>query len=100
KPLADMDLAALPRRAADRIQARAEAAAAKRPPLAPQLLKLPRFDVNVAFDPDSSVIRPQSYQAIGRIADALSDPKLQPYTFLVINHTAATGARAANVTLS
>jgi outer membrane protein OmpA-like peptidoglycan-associated protein len=46
------------------------------------------------------VIRPQSYQTIGRIADALSDPMLQPYTFLVIDHTEATGRRDANLTLS
>jgi OmpA-OmpF porin, OOP family len=97
---ADIDLAALRQQAADRIQSRADPAASKRPPIAPQLLKLPRFDFSVAFDPDTSVIRPQSYQVIGRIADALSDPKLLPYTFMVINHTAATGARAANLTLS
>jgi OmpA-OmpF porin, OOP family len=86
--------------AADRIKSRADATVAKRPLIAPQLLKLPRFDFNVTFDPDTSVIRPRSYQVIGRIADALSDPKLLPYTFLVINHTEATGARAANLTLS
>jgi OmpA-OmpF porin, OOP family len=97
---ADFDLVALRQQAADRIQSRADAAAAKRPPIAPQLLKPPRFDFTVAFDPDTAVIRPQSYQVVGRIADALSDPKLLPYTFLVINHTAATGARAANLTLS
>ena len=97
---ADIDVAALRQQAADRVKSRADAAAAKRPPIAPQLLKLPRFDFNVAFDPDTSVIRPRSYQVIGRIADALSDPKLLPYAFLVINHTEATGARAANLTLS
>jgi OmpA-OmpF porin, OOP family len=97
---ADIDVAALRQQAADRVKSRADATAAKRPPIAPQLLKLPRFDVNVVFDPDTSVIRPRSYQVIGRIADALSDPKLLPYAFLVINHTEATGARAANLTLS
>ena len=97
---ADIDLAALRQQAADRIQSRADAVALRRPPIAPQLLKLQRFDFNVTFDPDTSVIKPQSYQVIGRIADALSDPKLLPYAFLVINHTEATGARAANLTLS
>lgn len=97
---ADVDLAALRQQAADRIQSRADPVAVRRPPIAPQLQKLPRFDFNVTFDPDTSVIRPQSYQVIGRIADALSDPKLLPYAFLVINHTEATGARAANLTLS
>ena len=97
---ADIDVAALRQQAADRVQSRADATAAKRPPIAPQLLKLPQFDFNVVFDPDTSIIRPQSYQVIGRIADAMSDPKLLPYTFLVVNHTEATGGRAANLTLS
>jgi outer membrane protein OmpA-like peptidoglycan-associated protein len=97
---ADIDVAALRQQGADRVQSRADATAAKRPPIAPQLLKLPQFDFNVVFDPDSSIIRPQSYQVIGRIADAMSDPKLLPYTFLVLNHTAAVGGRTANLTLS
>ena len=97
---ADIDVVALRQQAADRVQSRADATAAKRPQIAPQLLKLPQFDFNVVFDPDTAVIRPQSYQVIGRIADAMSDPKLLPYTFLVVNHTVATGGRAANLTLS
>jgi|SRR5665213_1727793 len=100
KTSADIDIAALRQQALDRIKSRADATALKRPPIAPQLLKLPHFDFDVAFDPDSSLIRPQSYQTIGRIADALSDPVLQPYTFLVIDHTDATGRRDANLTLS
>jgi outer membrane protein OmpA-like peptidoglycan-associated protein len=97
---ADIDVAALRQQAVDRIKSRADATASTRPPIAPQLLKLPQFNFDVAFDPDSSLIRPQSYQTIGRIADALSDPKLLLYTFLVIDHTAATGRRDANLTLS
>jgi outer membrane protein OmpA-like peptidoglycan-associated protein len=97
---ADIDVAALRQQAVDRIKSRADATASKRPLIAPQLLKLPQFNFDVAFDPDSSLIRPQSYQTIGRIADALSDPKLLLYTFLVIDHTEATGRRDANLTLS
>jgi OmpA-OmpF porin, OOP family len=97
---ADIDVAALRQQAVDRIKSRADATALKRPPIAPQLLKLPQFNFDVAFDPDSFLIRPQSYQTIGRIADALSDPMLQPYTFLVIDHTEATGRRDSNLTLS
>ena len=37
---------------------------------------------------------------IGRIADALSNPKLLPYTFLVVDHTEAKGRRADNLALS
>ena len=97
---ADFDVAALHQQATDRIHARADAAPVKRPPIAPQLLKLPQFDFNAVFDPDTAVIRPQSYQVIGRIADALADPKLRPFSFLVISHTVSTGARTANLTLS
>jgi outer membrane protein OmpA-like peptidoglycan-associated protein len=97
---ADIDVAALRQQAVDRIKSKADVTALKRPPIAPQLLKLPQFNFDVAFDPDSSLIRPQSYQTIGRIADALSDPKLVRYTFLVLDHTEATGRRDANLTLS
>jgi len=96
----DVDVAALQQQVAARIQARADADASKRPPVAPQFLKLPQSTFDVVFDPDTPVIRPQSYAAIGRIADALSDPKLRAYAFLVIDHTEATGRRAPNLLLS
>src|SRR5712671_6435941 len=97
---ADIDVAALRQQAVDRIKSKVDATASKRPLIAPQLLKLPQFNFDVVFDPDSSLIRPQSYETMGRIADALSDPKLLLYTFLVIDHTGATGRRDANLTLS
>ena len=97
---ADLDVAALRQQVAARVQSKVDAAPLKRPPAAPELLKLPQFNFNVVFDPDSSVIRPQSYQTIGRIADALSDPKLLPYAFLVIDHTESAGRRSDNLLLS
>ena len=96
----EIDIAAIKQQAADRIQARADPQAARRPHLAPQLDKLPHFDFEVVFDPDSSVIRPNSYAMIGRIADALTDPKLLPYAFLVVDHTESTGNRKENLALS
>jgi OOP family OmpA-OmpF porin len=96
----DIDVAALRQQAADRIQARADPVPARRPPIAPQLLKLPHFDFNAVFDPDTAVIRPQSYQTIGRLADALSDPRLLPYIFLIVNHTESGGNRTANLALT
>ena len=97
---ADIDVPALRQQVADRVKSKADATALKRRPIAPQLLKLPRYNFEVAFDPDSALIRPQSYQTIGRIADALADPKLLPYTFLVVDHTESTGRRDANLILS
>src|SRR5262245_44993191 len=58
---ADIDLAALRTQAGDRIKARADAQPQKRPPIAPQLNKLPQLRFDVVFDPDSSLIRPTSY---------------------------------------
>jgi outer membrane protein OmpA-like peptidoglycan-associated protein len=96
----DIDVAALRQQVADRVKAKAEATAVKRPPIARELLKLPQFRFDVVFDPDSSLIRPESYGIIGRIADALADPKLLPYAFLIVDHTESTGRRDPNLALS
>jgi outer membrane protein OmpA-like peptidoglycan-associated protein len=96
----DVDIAALKQQAADRVKAKADAQPVKRPPIAPQLTKLTQIRFDVLFDPDSSLIRPGSYGMIGSLADALSDPKLRPYKFLIVDHTESAGRRDANLTLS
>jgi len=96
----DIDLAALKQQAADRIKARADAQPQKRPPLAPQLTKLPQIRFDIVFDQDSSLIRPASYQTIGSIADALTDPKLRPYRYLIVDHVESAGRRDHNLILS
>jgi OOP family OmpA-OmpF porin len=97
---ADIDLTALRQQAAERIKARADAQPQKRPPIAPQLSKLPQVRFDVVFDPDSSLIRPASYQTIGSIADALTDPKLRPYRYLIVDHVESAGRRDHNLILS
>ena len=97
---ADIDVAALRQKAEQRIKSRADAVALRRPLLAPELTKLPQVEFIVVFDPDTAIIRPQSYQMIGRLADALSDPRLRPYGFLIVDHIESTGARPANLALS
>ena len=97
---ADIDLVALRQQAAERIKARADAQPQKRPPIAPQLSKLPQVRFDVVFDPDSSLIRPASYQTIGSIADALTDPKLRPYRYLIVDHVESAGRRDHNLILS
>ena len=59
----DLDVVALRQQAADRIKAKSKADAApiKRPPVAPQLLNLPQIDVEIQFDEDAAVVRPESY---------------------------------------
>jgi OmpA-OmpF porin, OOP family len=96
----DIDLAALKQQASDRIKARADAQPQKRPAIAPQLTKLPQIRFDVVFDQDSSLIRPASYQTIGSIADALTDPKLRPYRYLIVDHVESAGRRDHNLILS
>jgi OOP family OmpA-OmpF porin len=97
---ADLDLPALRQQATDRIKARADAQPQKRPPIAPQLTKLPQVRFDVVFDQDSSLIRPASYQTIGSIADALTDPKTRPYRYLIVDHVESAGRRDHNLILS
>jgi outer membrane protein OmpA-like peptidoglycan-associated protein len=98
----DLDLAALKQRVLDKSRSRArnEPEPAKRPPIVPEILNLPTFTVDIHFDTDTPVVRPESYQAVGRIADALVNAQLLPYTFLIVGHSDATGKREANAILS
>jgi OOP family OmpA-OmpF porin len=96
----DVDVAALKQQAADRVKAKADAQPVKRPLIAPQLTKLTQLRLDILFDPDSSLIRPGSYGMVGSLADALADPKLQPYKFLIVDHTESGGRRDFNLALS
>ncbi|MGO8912933.1 MAG: OmpA family protein [Bradyrhizobium sp.] len=97
---ADLDVAALRQQVLDRVKSKADAVALKRPPVAVALLRLPHLDLDIQFNPDSPVIRPDSYRTLGRLADALSDLRLLPFGFLIVGHTDATGKRDYNLTLS
>lgn len=96
----DLDVPALRQQAAERIRMRADAVALKRPPLSRELNKLPHVDLDIQFNPDTPVIRPESYRTIARIADALTDPALMSFTFLIVGHMDATGRRDNNLALS
>jgi OOP family OmpA-OmpF porin len=96
----DLEVAELRQQAADRIKAKADGIALKRPLLSPALRKLPTVNVDIQFNPDTPVIRPESYQTLGRIADALSSPALLSFTFLIVGRTEATGRREINLALS
>jgi OOP family OmpA-OmpF porin len=96
----DLELAALRQQVLERVKSKADGVTLQRPPVATQLLKLPRFAVEIKFDEDSAVIRPESYRTLGRIADTLYDPALLAYKFLIIGHTVAAGRRESNLTLS
>jgi outer membrane protein OmpA-like peptidoglycan-associated protein len=63
-------------------------------------MSLPGLNIDIQFDVDTPIVRPDSYQAIGRIADAMVHSSLLPYTFLIVGHIEANGKREPNVTLS
>jgi OOP family OmpA-OmpF porin len=98
----ELDIAALRQKTQERsrIRSRNEPEASKRPPIAPELQKLPGFNVDIQFDPDTPIVRPDSYQTLGRIADALVHATLLPYGFLIVGHIEANGKRESNVILS
>ncbi len=98
----ELDIPGLRQRVLDksRVRSRNEPEPAKRPPIAPELLNLPTFNLDIHFDTDTPVVRPDSYQTLGRLADALVNASLLPYSFLIVGHSDATGRREANVLLS
>jgi OOP family OmpA-OmpF porin len=96
----EIDTAAIRQQAVERPKSKATAQPVNRPPLVPELLKLPQITFDVLFDPDSSIIRPGSYRMLGRIADTLTDPALLPYRFLIVGHTESGGRRDHNLIVS
>ena len=71
-----------------------------RAPLSEKLGNLAQLTVAIQFDFNSSRIRPNSFRAVGLMADALNHPYLQGYCFLVVGHTDAKGSREYNLKLS
>ncbi|MGA7805158.1 OmpA family protein [Bradyrhizobium sp.] len=98
----ELDITALRQKALERSRSRSrnEPDVTKRPPIAPELQNLPSVTLDIEFDTDTPIVRPQSYETVGRLADALVHVSLLPYDFLIVGHTDATGRREANVLLS
>ena len=96
------DIAALKQKISDRSKMRGknEPEPTKRPLIVPELKDLPTFTVSIDFDNDTPVVRPSSYETVGRIADAMVQANLLPYSFLVVGHTSSDGRREANAMLS
>jgi outer membrane protein OmpA-like peptidoglycan-associated protein len=84
-----------------KVRSKKEPEASKRPPIVPDIMNLPgTFNVAISFDVDTPIILPESYETVGRIADAMVNAPLLPYSFLIVGHSDATGNRPANVILS
>jgi len=71
-----------------------------REPLYAQLDSLAQITIAVQFDFNSARIRPDSFRAVGLMADALYHPYLQGYRFLIVGNTDAKGSREYNLKLS
>ena len=99
----ELDIPALKQAILDRskVRSKKEPEPNKRPPVVPDIMKLPAtFNVAISFDVDTPIILPESYETVGRIADAMVNAPLLPYTFLIVGHTESNGNRPANVILS
>jgi len=98
----EIDLVALRQEVMERAKARVrnDPGPVNRPPIAPGLADLPNIAFPIEFDDDTPIIEPESYETVGRIADALVHASMQPYTFLIVGHVESNGKREANVTLS
>jgi OOP family OmpA-OmpF porin len=71
-----------------------------RAPLTDQLDKLAQLTIAIQFDFNSARIRPDSFRAVGLMADALYHPYLLGYRFLIAGHTDGKGNREYNLKLS
>jgi OOP family OmpA-OmpF porin len=71
-----------------------------REPLSQQLGNNAQFTIAIQFDFNSARIRPDSFRAVGLMADSLYHPYLQGYRFLIVGHTDAKGSREYNLKLS
>ena len=98
----ELDVAALRQQVTERskMRGKSEPPPQKRPPIVPEITKLPTFNVDIVFDVDTPIVQPESYQTVGRIADAMVYSSLLPYTFLIVGHIEANGKREANAILS
>ena len=98
----ELDLPALKQKIAERSKMRGknEPEPSKRPLIVPELKGLPTFNFNIQFDVDTPIILPVSYETVGRIADAMVNAPMLPYTFLIVGHSDATGKREASLLLS
>jgi OmpA-OmpF porin, OOP family len=98
----ELDVPALRQQVTERskMRGKTEPPPQKRPPIAPDLNKLPAFNVDITFDVDTPIVQPESYQTVGRIADALVYSSLLPYNFVIVGHIEANGRREANAILS
>ena len=98
----ELDIPALRAKVVERSKSRGknEPPPQKRPPIAPELNSLPSFNIDVQFDTDTPIVRPESYQTLGKLADTLVNSALLNYTFLIVGHVESGARRDHAVFLS
>lgn len=95
-----LSAAILRQRALDNIRNHKNENRVNRAPLSAELNNLPQFTVEISFNFNSAIIRPESYHSLGAMADALHHPVMLGYRFLIIGHTDGKGKREYNLGLS
>lgn len=95
-----LSAASLKKMAADSLKDPSRTNRMNRAPLIGGLENRAQLTIAIQFDLNSARIKPESFQAVGLMADALYHPYLQGYKFLVVGHTDATGSRELNLRLS
>jgi outer membrane protein OmpA-like peptidoglycan-associated protein len=65
-----------------------------------KLASFPQLNVEINFEYDSTAVVPESYRALGSIADALHHPLLLGFKFLIVGHTDSAGKPDYNLKLS
>jgi len=97
---ATISAASLRRMAAQSLKDPSRVNRMNRAPLTDQLEKQAQLTIAIQFDFNSARIRPDSFRAVGLMADALYHPYLQGYRFLIVGHTDGKGNRDYNLKLS
>lgn len=95
-----MNAASLRQLAAQGIKDPSRASRLNREPLSQQLGGLAQFTIAIQFDLGSARIRPDSFKAVGLLADSMYHPYLQGYRILIVGHADARGKREDNLKLS
>jgi len=92
--------AGLRKLALDGMRNPARAERVNRPPLVDHLNNMAQITIAIAFEFNSALINPESFKAVGLMADALNSPYLQGYRFVIVGNTDAVGKREYNLRLS
>lgn len=95
----EIDVKDIHERALERIKKPGQKAQ-DRPALVDELNKFPQLTLDIQFNSDSAIVRPESFKTLGQLADALYHPYLLDRKFLVVDHIEATGKRRDNLELS